>query len=119
MSAPSYRTNRKYDPCVTIDDLRQAAAWYAAGRDPADPMLSPLFADLGGLPPMLIHAAADELMADEARVLADRAASSGVETTLRIYDGVWHAFHGAGMEIPESRQAIDEIGTYLRTLAAE
>jgi epsilon-lactone hydrolase len=119
LSAPSYRTNRKYDPCVSLGDLQQAAEWYAGDRDPADPMLSPIFADLSGLPPMLIHAAADELMADEARLLAERAMAAGVETTLKIYDGVWHAFHGAGMEIPESRQAIDEIGTYLRTLKTE
>jgi monoterpene epsilon-lactone hydrolase len=58
-------------------------------------------------------------MAAEARLLAERAMAAGVETTLKIYDGVWHAFHGAGMEIPESRQAIDEIGTYLRTLKTE
>ncbi len=119
ISRPSYRTNRKYDACVVLEDLQRAASWYAGDRDPADPMLSPIFADLSGLPPMLIHAAADEMMADEARLLAERAAAAGVETSLRIFDGVWHAFHGAGMEIPESRQAIDEIGTYLRTLKAE
>jgi acetyl esterase/lipase len=58
-------------------------------------------------------------MADEARMLAERATAAGVETTLRIYDGLWHAFHAAGVDIPESRQAIDEIGTYLRTLKSE
>jgi epsilon-lactone hydrolase len=118
-SMPSYRSNRKYDACVTLEDLRQAALWYAGERDPADPMLSPVFADLSGLPPMLIHAAADEVMVDDARALAERAGRAGVEATLKVYDGVWHAFHGAGMEIPESRQAIDEIGTYLRVLKGE
>jgi monoterpene epsilon-lactone hydrolase len=118
-SMPSHRTNRKYDPCVTREDLRQAALWYAGERDPAEPMLSPLFADLSGLPPMLIHAAADEVMVDEARLLAERAVKAGVAATLKVFDGVWHAFHGWGMEIPESRQAIDEIGTYLRMLKGE
>jgi epsilon-lactone hydrolase len=118
-SMPSYRSNRKYDACVTLEDLRQAALWYAGERDPADPMLSPAFADLSGLPPMLIHAAADEVMVDDARALAQRASAAGVQVTLKVYDGLWHAFHGAGMEIPESRQAIDEIGTYLRVLKGE
>jgi monoterpene epsilon-lactone hydrolase len=118
-SMPSHRTNRKYDPCVMPEDLRQAALWYAGERDPGEPMLSPVFADLSGLPPMLIHAAADELLVDEARLLADRAVEAGVAATLKIFDGVWHAFHGWGMEIPESRQAIDEIGTYLRALKGE
>jgi epsilon-lactone hydrolase len=118
-SMPSYRSNRKYDACVTLESLRQAAQWYAGERDPADPMLSPVFSDLSGLPPMLIHAAADEMLVDEARALAERAGKAGVAATLKIYEGVWHAFHGAGMEIPESRQAIDEIGTYLRVLKGE
>jgi acetyl esterase/lipase len=119
LSATSYRTNRKYDPCVHIDELDRAARWYAGERPRADPMLSPIFADLSGLPPLLIHAAADEVMADDARILAKRAGRAGVSATLRIYDGVWHAFHGAGTEIPESRQAIDEIGAYLRSLKSE
>jgi epsilon-lactone hydrolase len=118
-SMPSYRSNRKYDACVMLEDLRRAALWYAGERDPADPMLSSVFADLTGLPPLLIHAAADEVMVDDARTLARRASAAGVEATLKIYDGVWHAFHAAGPEIPESRQAIDEIGAYLRVLKGE
>ncbi len=57
VSSPSYRSNRKFDPIITQDGLREAGLWYAGERNPADPMMSPLFADLRGLPPMLIHAA--------------------------------------------------------------
>ena len=110
LSSPSYRGNRRYDPVVTRDGLREAASWYAGSRDPAEPMLSPLFA-AARLPPLLIHAAADEVMVDDSRLMAERAAAQGVEITCRIFEG--HAFHHGGMEIPESRQAIDEIGTYL------
>jgi len=118
-SSPSYRNNRKYDPLVSQDELREAGLWYAGERDPADPMLSPLFADLDGLPPMLIHAAADEVMADDSRLFAERARAAGVDVSCTLYDGLWHAFHAWGTEIPESRQAIDEIGDYLRALHAE
>lgn len=118
-SSPSHRTNRKYDPLVTQEGLREAGLWYAGERDPADPMLSPLFADLSGLPPMLIQVTADEVLLDDSRLLAERAQAHGVEATYRAYDGLWHVFHASGIEIPESRQAIDEIGDYLRALHAE
>lgn len=118
-SSPSYRALRKFDPIITQEGLREAGLWYAGDRDPADPMISPLFADLSGLPPMLIHAASDEVMVDDSRLLADRAAADGVDVTCRIYDGLWHVFHASGIEIPESRQAIDEIGAYLRLRQSE
>lgn len=118
-SSPSYRTNRKFDPIITQEGLREAGLWYAGTRDPKDPMLSPLFADLRGLPPMLIHAGGDEAMLDDSRLFAERAREHGVEVTCKIFEGLWHVFHGSGIEIPESRQAIDEIGTYLRALRGE
>jgi acetyl esterase/lipase len=119
VSSQTYRTLRKFDPVITQEGLRAAGLWYAGDRDPADPMLSPLFADLSGLPPMLIHAASDEVMVDDSRLFAERARAHGVDATLKIYDGLWHVFHAAGIEIPESRQAIDEIGAYLRTQQVE
>jgi acetyl esterase/lipase len=119
VSSPSYRSNRKYDPIITQEGLREAGLWYAGERDPADPMLSPLFADLTGLPPMLIHVGGDEAMLDDSRLFAERARAQGVEVTFKVFEGLWHVFHGSGIEIPESRQAIDEIGSYLRALHAE
>lgn len=118
-SSPSYRSLRKFDPIITQEMMREAGLWYAGTRDPADPMLSPLFADLHGLPPMLIHAASDEVMVDDARLFAARAKEDGVDVTCKIFDGLWHVFHAAGIEIPESRQAIDEIGAYIRALQVE
>lgn len=119
VSGASYRSNRKFDPIITREGLQEAAAQYAGGRDLADPMMSPLFADLSGLPPLLIHAASDEAMVDDSRKFAERAAGQGVAVTCKVFDGMWHVFHHGGMEIPESRQAIDEIGAYLRALRAE
>lgn len=119
LSSASLRSNRKFDPVCSLEDLQEAAAWYAGNVDPATPMISPVFADLSGMPPMLIQATSDEMLADDSRQLAQRAASCGVVATLRLYDGLWHAFHHGGMEIPESRQAIDEIGSYLRSSRGE
>jgi acetyl esterase/lipase len=119
VSSQTYRTLRKFDPIITQEGLREAAEWYAGTRDPAEPLLSPLFADLSGLPPMLVHAASDEVMVDDSRLFAERAREHGVDVTLKVFDGLWHVFHASGIEIPESRQAIDEIGAYLRALQVE
>ena len=119
VSSRSYETLRKVDPIITREKLREAGLLYAGRRDPADPLLSPLFADLAGLPPMLIHAGGDEAMLDDSRKLAERAKQAGAPATFTMFEGMWHVFHTAGMDMPESRKAIDEIGGFLRALYAE
>lgn len=119
VSSPSYRRHRQLDPIITQEGLREAAAMYAGARDPADPMLSPLFADLSGLPRILIHAGGDEAMLDDSRRLAEQAQSAGVDVSFKVFAGMWHVFHASGTEIPEARLAIDEIGAYVRDIFTE
>jgi monoterpene epsilon-lactone hydrolase len=116
VSSSSYEKLRKYDPIITREGLREAGLWYAGKRDPADPLLSPLFSDPGGLPPMLIHAGEDEVMLDDSRLFAQRAKEAGVPVTYKSFPGMWHVFHTSCLDIPESRQAIDEIGDFVREL---
>jgi acetyl esterase/lipase len=82
VSSPSYNAHKKLDPSVTRTGLRRAAAHYAGQRDPAEPLLSPLFADLRGLPPLLVHAGGNEVMLDDSRIFAERARGAGVDVTL-------------------------------------
>ena len=119
VSSQSYEKLRKFDPIITREGLREAGLLYAGKRDPADPLLSPLFADLAGLPPMLIHVGGDEVMLDDSRKFAERAKDAGVPVTYKMFDGMWHVFHTAGQDLPESRKAIDEIGSFVRALYAE
>jgi monoterpene epsilon-lactone hydrolase len=119
VSSPSYRRHRALDPILSQQGLREAAAMYAGTRDPSDPLLSPLFADLRGLPPILIQAGGDEAMVDDSRRLAEGAQAAGVHVTCKIFEGMWHVFHASGTEIPEARLAIDEIGAYVRELFTE
>ena len=116
VSSGSYDKLRKLDPIITREKLREAGLLYAGNRDPADPLLSPLFADLAGLPPLLGHVGGDEAMLDDSRKFAAKAKAAGVPTTFKIFEGMWHVFHHAGLEIPEARQAIDEIGWFVRAL---
>jgi monoterpene epsilon-lactone hydrolase len=119
VSSSSYDKLKKFDPIITREGLREAGLLYAGKRDPADPLLSPLFADLAGLPPLLIHVGGDEVMLDDSRKFAERAKDAGVPVSYSMFDGMWHVFHSAGMDVPEARRAIDEIGGFVRTLYAE
>lgn len=114
LSGESYQRIRDRDPDITREGLQQSAEWYAGRRDPADPMLSPLFASLNGLPPMLIHAGSEEVMLDDSTRFADRAQAAGVPVTLKVWPGLWHVFHHAA-HVPEARQAIEEIGQFIRS----
>lgn len=115
VSGASYERHKRLDPSVTRKGLREAAKLYAGKMDPAEPRLSPLFADLTGLPPLLLHAGGDELMLDDSRVFAERARAAGVDVTLRIYDGMWHVHHHAAPEVPEAGAAINDIAAFIRS----
>lgn len=95
------------------------SAYYRAGEDPKHPIVSPLYADLSGLPPLLIHAGAAEILLDDARSLAERARAAGVEAELRVWDDMFHDWHGAATLVPEGDRAIDEIGRFVRRMAAD
>lgn len=113
VSSPSYETLRAKDPIITREGLREAGLWYAGNRDPADPMLSPLFSDPTGLPPLLIHAGGDEVMVDDSVLFAEKAQAAGVETILKVWPGLWHVFQVQSY-VPEGAQAIAEIGAFVR-----
>jgi acetyl esterase/lipase len=113
-SSDTYETLRHLDPIITREKLLEAAGWYAAHRDLTDPMASPLFADLSGLPPLLIHAGGDEVMVNDSQLLAERASAAGVAVTAKVFPGLWHVFHSASPEVPEATQAIAEIGEFVR-----
>jgi monoterpene epsilon-lactone hydrolase len=114
VSSPSYEDLRHRDPIITRENLREAGVWYAGRRDPADPMASPLFADLTGLPPLLIHAGGDEVMLDDSRRFAERAEAAGVTVTCKVWPGLWHVFQSAVPQVPEAATAMAEIGDFVR-----
>lgn len=113
VSSPSYARMRKRDPCIVQKELEDAAHYYAGPRDLRDPLLSPLFAELGGLPPLLVHVGSEEIMLDDSRLLADRVRVAGGTVTYKVWTGLWHCFQHESPDIPEATQALVEIADFI------
>jgi monoterpene epsilon-lactone hydrolase len=109
----SYQTRAKGDPLRNLDTGR-SAAMYVGDDDPKNPLISPLYGDLRGLPPLLIHVGDHEMLLSDSTCLADHAREAGVPVTLKVWDGMWHVFQSMGNLMPESRRAIQEIGDFVR-----
>ncbi|WP_052666370.1 alpha/beta hydrolase [Nitriliruptor alkaliphilus] len=100
------------DPWLSTDLLVPAARAYAGTTDLEDPMVSPLYGDLVGLPPVLVHVGSDEILRDDAVRLVERAREAGVDASLGIFDGLWHVFQA--FPLPESRSSLREVGAFIR-----
>jgi Esterase/lipase len=81
--------------------------------DPCHPLVSPRYADLGGLPPLLIHVGDRETVRDDSLMLAEKARATGVDVDLQVWDGMIHVFQMFA-EIPEAHRAITSIAGFLR-----
>ena len=111
LTGSSVRSNGRRD-LLTPALLQEVSKWYLAGQDPYTPLISPLHADLHGLPPMLVLAGDHELLLDDALSLASRAREAGVEVTLRIWPGLIHTFEQLTL-LPECHQAMAQVETFL------
>jgi acetyl esterase/lipase len=102
------------DPLLDTADLLRMADGYLAGADPRDPLVSPVFADLRGLPPLLIQAGTEEVLLSEARLLADRARGSGVAVTYQEWPDMIHVWQYYFPVLAEGREAVTAIGEFVR-----
>jgi epsilon-lactone hydrolase len=102
------------DPVSTPGMLAAFAAQYLAGADPRTPLASPLFADLGGLPPLLIQVGSADLLLSDSERLAAAAAEAGVEVTLEVGDDLPHVYQLL-LGTPEAAQATERIAKFLNT----
>jgi acetyl esterase/lipase len=94
--------------------LRSFARLYLQGADPKGPLASPVFADLSGLPPLLIQAGSIETLVDDARALAERARACGVEVVYEEWEGMFHGWQTMASVLPEGAEAIAHVGDFIR-----
>jgi epsilon-lactone hydrolase len=113
----TYRTKAAADPIVTRAGVAQMAQAYLGATPPRSPLASPLFADLRGLPPLLIHVGSEEVLLDDARLLAERARAAGVEVGLEVYERMIHVWHWFLPMLDEAQSAVEAIGRFVRERA--
>ena len=110
----SVKTRADVDPIATPEVLEVWAKAYLAGADPRTPLADPLYADLRGLPPLLIQVGDHEVLLDDSTRLAQRAQAAGVQVKLEVWPEMIHRFQSYAAVLPEGQQAIEDIGNFLR-----
>jgi|TARA_B100001105_G_scaffold164403_1_gene132190 acetyl esterase/lipase len=121
LSGETHQTKRSVDPLIPrggieghLQLMEDMIDGYRGGADAGHPGISPLFADLTGLPPILVQVGADETLLSDSTMLADRAEAVGVEVDLDVVDGMWHVWQILAPMLPESRTALDRASTFIQ-----
>jgi monoterpene epsilon-lactone hydrolase len=115
----SLATKLAEDPILTREGLLNSANQYLNGASPRTALASPIYADLAGLPPLLIQVGSAEVLLDDANRLAARAGAAGVATQLEIWPRMPHVWHANSFMLSEGRDAIAGIGAFLAARFAE
>ena len=118
VTGASIEANAKSCAMFTPRSIREAAAMYLAGADARDPRASPLYANLAGLPPMLLFASRHETLRDDTLRLAERAAAAGVKVELVVRDRLPHVWPVFVTLLPEARDAFATVTTFAERVGA-
>jgi len=112
-SGESIIRNQKFEPLI-LEGIKNMAKSYAQKESLSNPLISPVFADLKGLPPLLIQAGGIEALVDDSISLAERAKIAGVEVKLEIFENMTHVFQNFGEELSESRKAFESVNEFIQ-----
>jgi epsilon-lactone hydrolase len=113
MKRPSWESRANADPFFVRDQAEELIRSYLDGRDPGDPMASPLYGDLAGLPPVRIHVGDDEVLLDDSLGYVQRAIAAGVDAKVDVWEGMPHGFVGSVGRLDAASGALGAIGAFL------
>ena len=109
--------NAETDPILADIGIFWWLTSFLVGQDPKNPLISPIMADLSGLPPILIQVSTSEMLYDNSTRFIERAKAAGVRATLQEWKDTIHVFQGFGLhDLPETREAIVKIGEFIQAL---
>ena len=114
MTGESLVSKAEADPMIAQDGITRVRDAYVGTSDPHEPLASPIYADLSGLPPLLIQVGENEVLLDDSTRLAERAKAAGVDVTLEAWPDMIHVWHFFAAILPEGQQAIERIGEFVR-----
>jgi len=113
LSSSEERGRTFVDPVLHPRAIRRFNRSYIDGHDARHPLISPVFGDWHGLPPLLIHAGENELLREDAERMARAAQQAGAEVELAIYPWMWHVWQ-LNLELPQARDSLEKIAAFLR-----
>ena len=113
LAGSSMQSPQQKEWLLTKSFIVDAVQHYAAGQDPRQPTVSPLFADLTGLAAMLVQVGTEEVLLDDATRLSQAATGQGVPVTLQIWPKLWHVWQLHGGQMPEADRAIAAIAEFI------
>ena len=113
LSGKFYKSNAKI--CLSPEgSVENSSDFYSGKTNKRNPLVSPLFGDLQGLPPLHISADSNEILLDDSLAFVDKARKAGVDVTLEIGEGMCHCYPAFGNMFPESKKTLAEICSHLR-----
>ena len=115
-SGASWKYNKKKELLLDERKERKSVEIYLKDVDPRSPSASPYFADLRGLPPLLIQIGSYEILLSDSELFAEKAKSAGVDVTLEVWPEMQHVWQFAAKILPEGRQAILRIGEFMEKI---
>lgn len=110
----SAKSRARHDPLFRVQDMPNAAAHYASPEQQQHPLVSPVFADVHGLPPILIQVGDHEILLSDSTRIADKISAAGGQVTLQVWPDMWHVFQYFIGRMPEAQKALDDIASFLR-----
>lgn len=113
-SGATMKTRAEQDPWFHAKDVAIIADHYCEPHQRQFPLVSPVFANIEDLPPMLIQVGDDEILLSDSERLADECVAAGIDVELEVWPEMWHVFQMFIGKMPEARQAIDKIGRYIQ-----
>ena len=114
LSGVSMETRAEADPLLTKESLASTARLYLGGHDPRDPLASPLYGDLAGLPPVRMHVGEDEVLLDDSLRYGERIESQDGNVQIHTWQGMTHVFPSNVALLHAAKEALDDIGNFLR-----
>ena len=118
MAHPECAPIEPEDPILSLENLRMGGEMWAGKTDPRDPVISPFYGSVDGLPPMTVFQGSRDVLMPASRDFAARAKQTGIEVDYHQYEGAFHVFHTATF-LPESRDVYTRIGDKFRSLVRD
>lgn len=114
LTGDSVITRAKRDPMILLSSLEKCSTAYRGNCDPRNPLMSPLYGDLSGLPPLLLQCGSEEMLRDDSVRLAAKAKAAGVDVTFEEWEEMVHVWHLFADRLADGREALARVGEFVR-----